>query len=131
VSNNVIKKFFAALDAAKQNAGEVAREFVQTVASRAVPGGSAAGYLLPLTHRAYIAVAALDEGLVGTPDYLGLAYWWSHEYKYTLRDATPTQRKAAHDAILAAGLDLDGVSKQHEAIITKACTRRKKAGQAQ
>lgn len=127
MSNIVINKFFAAVAASRQTTREVAREFVQTVVSPNSPAMSALCRSLPLTHRAFIAVNALDEGLVGTPDYLGLAYWWNHEYKYTLRDATPTQRKAAHDAILAAGLDLDGVSKQHEAIITKACTRRKKS----
>lgn len=51
---------------------------------------------------------------------MGLAYWWSHEYKHTLRGATPRQRKKAHDAIVAAGLRLDGESDEHAAIISKA-----------
>ena len=81
------------------------------------PGGPTSSYSLPLTLRAYEAVLTLDERLVGTPDYMGVAYWWSHEYKWTLREATHTQRKRAHDAILAAGLPLDGESDEHAAIV--------------
>jgi serine/threonine protein kinase len=35
---------------------------------------------------------------VGTPDYMGLAYWWGQAYKHALREATTKQRKKAHDA---------------------------------
>jgi hypothetical protein len=81
------------------------------------PGGPTSSYSLPLTLRAFEAVLTLDEKLVGTPDYMGVAYWWSHEYKWSLREATHKQRKRAHDAILAAGLSLDGESDEHAAIV--------------
>jgi len=81
------------------------------------PGGPTSSYALPLTLRAFEAVLTLDEKLVGTPDYMGVAYWWSHEYKWTLRAATHGQRKRAHDAIMAAGLPLDGESAHHAVIV--------------
>jgi hypothetical protein len=88
--------------------------------SRRIPpnsGGPASCCSLPLTLRAYEAVLTLDEKFVGTPDYMGVAGWWSYEYKWTLRESTAKQRKRAHDAILAAGLPLDGESAHHAAIV--------------
>ena len=79
----------------------------------------ASNYNLPLTFEAYVKLDALDKTLVGTPDYLGLAYFWDGEYKQYLRIATPKQRKLVHDRFLAAKLHLDGVSPQHEAIVKK------------
>lgn len=64
-------------------------------------------------------VRDLDETFVGTSDYMGIAYFWDMTYKYHLRDAPPDKKKAVHDALLKAGLPLDGVSPQHEAIIKK------------
>jgi hypothetical protein len=81
------------------------------------PGGPTSSYALPLTLRAFEAVLTLDEKLVGTPDYMGVAGWWGCEYKWSLRAATPRQRKRAHDAILAAGLPLDGESAHHAVIV--------------
>jgi hypothetical protein len=81
------------------------------------PGGPTSSYSLPLTLRAFEAVLTLDEKLVGTPDYMGVAGWWAYEYKWWLRAATPRQRKRAHDAILAAGLPLDGESAHHAVIV--------------
>jgi hypothetical protein len=81
------------------------------------PGGPTSNYALPLTLRAFEAVLTLDEKLIGTPDYMGVAYWWSPEYKWWLREATAKQRKRAHDAILASGLSLDGKSASHAEIV--------------
>ncbi len=61
----------------------------------------------------------LDETFVGTPDYMGIAYFWSSEYKFSLRDASPDKRRAVHAAFLKAGLPVDGESPQHEAIVEK------------
>lgn len=82
---------------------------------------------LPLTSTAYYSLHALDEKtLVGTPDYLGLAYFWNYEYRHHLRDATPKQRKAVHDAFLAKGLTVDGASEEHKAIVRKYTAKRLK-----
>jgi hypothetical protein len=84
------------------------------------PGGPTHIERLPVTTRAFQLIYAVDRGLVGTLDYVGLACWWADEYKHRLRGATNRQRKKAHDAILAAGLSLDGVSVEHTAIIASA-----------
>lgn len=86
----------------------------------------ACNYSLPVTSRAYARLDALDSTLIGTPDYLGLAYYWSGEYKHFLRIATPKQRKLVHDRFLDAKLHLDGVSPQHEAIVKKVLLTRAK-----
>jgi len=83
-------------------------------------------YSLPLTFRAFHALRALDHGLIGTPDYLGIAYFWAHEYKFYLREATQKQRKIVHDLFLKAGLALDGVSPEHAAIVEKQLGKRLK-----
>lgn len=80
---------------------------------------TATNYNLPLTFDAYAKLEDLDETLVGTRDYLGLAYFWAYEYKEYLRIATPKQRKLVHDRLLAAGLKLDAVSPKHESIVKK------------
>ena len=38
----------------------------------------------------------LDKSFVGTNDYMGLAYFWDHEIKWWLRDATAYQRIKVH-----------------------------------
>ena len=83
-------------------------------------------YTLPLTFFSYNKLYLLDKTLVGTPDYLGLAYFWSGEYKQLLRIATPKQCKTVHDRLLAAGLKLDGVSDQHKAIVEKVLLKKAK-----
>ena len=84
------------------------------------PGGPASCYSLPLTLRAFEALLTLDEKLVGTPDYMGLAYWWDQRSKHVLRAASPAERKRAHGAILRAGLPLDGESDEHAEIVLRA-----------
>lgn len=91
-----------------------------------VDDGPATCYSLPLTLRAVHALNALDQGLVGTPDYLGLAYFWCQEYKFHFREATPKQRKLVHDLFLKAGLALDGESPAHKAIVEKHLSKRLK-----
>ena len=38
----------------------------------------------------------LDKSFVGTNDYMGLAYFWDHEVKWWLREATAYQRVKVH-----------------------------------
>lgn len=72
-----------------------------------------------ISMKASSKIRDLDETFVGTNDYMGIAYFWNMEYKYDLRDAPPNKKKAVHDALLKAGLPLDGVSPQHEAVLRK------------
>jgi hypothetical protein len=91
------------------------------------PGGVTHDYKPRVTFRMFCILMRIDDAMVGTPDYMGLAYWWSHEYKHDLRAATPKERKRAHDAILDAGLELAGESEEHEQIIAWATNNGRQA----
>ena len=39
-----------------------------------------------ITMKAMIELYKVDEKFVGTKDYMGVAYFWGHEYKHTMRD---------------------------------------------
>lgn len=59
----------------------------------------------------------LDKKFIGTEDYMGIAYFWGHEYKHYLRDATISQRRRIHNKALTLGLDFCEVGiKQWELI---------------
>jgi hypothetical protein len=49
-----------------------------------------------------------------------MAGWWNDDYKHRLREASNSERKKAHDRLLAAGLPLDGASVEHADIIARA-----------
>ena len=69
-------------------------------------------------YRATVALYALDETFIGDPEnYMGLHYFWNHEYKYYLRPTTVSQKKRVHKKWLAAGLDITAVSQAHLNII--------------
>ena len=70
-----------------------------------------------LTVDAYGALAAADRALIGTVDYIGIAYFWAQEYKYPMRDCSFALCRRVHKALLDAGLAPDGVSSLHEMII--------------
>jgi hypothetical protein len=70
-----------------------------------------------LSFRMHMILNRIDDAMIGTPDYMGLAYWWAEEYKHHLRAATPGERKRAHDKLLDEGLPLDGVSDRHKEVI--------------
>jgi hypothetical protein len=76
---------------------------------------------LLLSHAAYKAVMSLDKKYEGTDDYMGLSWFWNHEYADKLRpeNCSVKKRVAVHDAFVAAGLDLNGQSKAHDQIIKK------------
>jgi len=48
------------------------------------------------TPQALAEIMEMDNKFIGTMNYLGLAYFWGHEYKHSLRDATISQRKRIH-----------------------------------
>ena len=68
---------------------------------------------------AYLKVAKLDKTFIGTPNYMGVAYFWHYEYRHYLRDASEIERVRVHKRFLKAGLRVDGCSKKHEQIIIK------------
>jgi hypothetical protein len=124
---NILKKFLAEISNHREVRRLASETFVSAVVSSETPSGGVHECLsVPLTTKASCILNALDQGLVGTPEYLGIAYFWASEYKHELRAATPKQRKAVHDAILAAGLRLDDVTQTHAAIVRKFTAKRVK-----
>ena len=63
------------------------------------------------------ALIKLDETYVGTPSYLGMAYFWAYEYRHYMRDASIAQRVKVHKKWLKAGLDFLETSQHHWDII--------------
>tara|TARA_B100001173_G_scaffold243399_1_gene213436 strand:- start:5728 stop:6015 length:288 start_codon:yes stop_codon:yes gene_type:complete len=59
------------------------------------------------TWNATKAIMDLDQSFVRTPDYLGVAYFWSHEFKHILRETTVAQRKRIHNLWLKQGLSFE------------------------
>ena len=72
-----------------------------------------------VTWDSYAKLIKLDDTFIGTPNYMGIDYFWHSEYKHYLRDASPLKRVRVHHKLLKAGLKVDGCSKQHEQIIIK------------
>ena len=73
-----------------------------------------------ITSQAFADLIDLDKGYVGTKHYLGLAYFWAHEYRHTgLRDCSLHKRKRIHNEFLKADIELSGISDRHAEIIRK------------
>jgi|TARA_R110001592_G_scaffold270435_1_gene536891 hypothetical protein len=70
-----------------------------------------------ITWTATKALLDLDDSYIGTPNYMGITYFWHHEYRHYLRDASPSQRIRVHKKWLDADLDLDGITKKHWDIV--------------
>ena len=67
-----------------------------------------------ITFDAFCKLDKLDRSFVGTPDYMGLAYFWGcNGVKHYLREATIYQRKQIHKKWLEQGLPLGGESEAH------------------
>jgi len=49
----------------------------------------------------YNAIEKIDKSFVGTKHYMGLAYFWDHEVKHWLRNATKYQRVKVHKLFIA------------------------------
>lgn len=109
----------------KQARKEAAKAFVESCFKMDVPEGNDKEKLtLALTWRSNHLLLHLDAALVGTPDYMGIAYFWSMAYKHALRNASVKDRQRVHDAFLKSGLPLGGDSPEHEKIVIS-MTRRK------
>ena len=82
-----------------------------------------------ITYDAYAALNALDKTLVGTDDYIGVAYFWAWDYRYYLRDVSYAKRRQIHRTLLKTGLSVDSVSEAHESIIKDIVSRKRKTRQ--
>jgi len=69
------------------------------------------------TFEATEAIIKLDNGYIGTNNYMGIAYFWAGEYKHYLRDASPYQRKRVHKKWLDLNLDFSAITQKHWDII--------------
>lgn len=69
------------------------------------------------TSESFTSLLLHDEKLVGTPLYLGITYFWHHDFRHTMRDKSPYQRVRLHAKLLAAGLDPAGNSAAHAEIL--------------
>lgn len=78
-----------------------------------------------ITHEAFKAIDLVDSGFVGTFNYMGIAYFWAHEYRHYLRDATRSSRVRVHKMLIKSGLPVDGASPDHERIIVRYAKLRK------
>jgi len=69
------------------------------------------------------ALHRTDHKLVGTKAYMGIAWFWHNEYKHYLRGDIKRinyiTRRRVHNALLDAGLKVDGCSDLHHAIVTR------------
>ena len=73
-----------------------------------------------MTLEALFALDQLDKTHVGTPNYMGVAYFWgSNGTKHYLRDATAYQRRRVHKLWLKAGLVLHEETLEHYKIINQ------------
>lgn len=72
-----------------------------------------------VTFEAYCKVLELDKSFVGTPNYMGVAYFWHFEFRHYLRDASMHQRKQIHKKWLEEGLGLTDVSEAHYRVIQR------------
>ena len=66
---------------------------------------------------AYANLFEHDSRMVGTPAYLGIAYFWNYAYRYPMRDVSYSCRRRIHTAMLDAGLPLDEASETHRRLI--------------
>jgi len=49
---------------------------------------------------------------VGTEKYIGMAFFWGHEYKHTLRDVSIQERKKIHNVGITKGIDFINPNKE-------------------
>jgi len=71
-----------------------------------------------ITMDAFQKLYELDRTFIGTPNYMGVTYFWGlHGYKHYLRESSTAQRRKIHKKWLAAGLDLLKETDEHYRII--------------
>ena len=48
----------------------------------------------------------LDKSFIGTFEYMGFAWYWDHDIKYYMREATAKQKKYIHDSFVLNNVPL-------------------------
>jgi hypothetical protein len=77
------------------------------------------GDFIPWTPLGLRKFLELDASFIGTPDYMGIAYFWHYDFRHYLRDSSRYRRRLVHKHLIEAGLAPDGNTKEHESIITR------------
>jgi hypothetical protein len=77
------------------------------------------GDFIPWTPIGLRKFLELDASFIGTPDYMGVAYFWHYDYRHYLRDSSPYRRRLVHKHLMAAGLDPAGNTSAHTAIVER------------
>tara|TARA_R110001592_G_scaffold195707_1_gene443379 strand:- start:43 stop:336 length:294 start_codon:yes stop_codon:yes gene_type:complete len=71
-----------------------------------------------ITFEAFCELQALDKTFVGTPNYMGVAYFWgSNGCKHYLREVSVAKARKIHTKWLELGLDLTGETLEHYRVI--------------
>ena len=73
-----------------------------------------------VTFNALCKLTEIDREFIGSPDYMGVAQFWSlsHPQKTRLSRASISARRKIHHALVKDGLDLDGDTGIHRSIIS-------------
>ncbi len=58
-----------------------------------------------ITLKAFQELDKLDKTLVDTKDYMGIAYFWAHDYRHYMRDASYAKRRKIHNLGLDQNID--------------------------
>lgn len=72
-----------------------------------------------ITWEAFEGLNNLDESFTGTPNHMGIAWFWNHGFRHYLRDASFSGRRRVHRAFLAAGVEVAGYSEIHIDIVLR------------
>lgn len=73
-----------------------------------------------ITVDAYMSIYNLDKTFIGTPHYMGVAFFWAHDYRHTgIRELSYFKCRKIHRLILKAGCAPDDVNPVIEDIIKK------------
>ena len=60
--------------------------------------------LKTVSQEAFDHIWNLDRDFIGTDNYLGVAYFWHHAFRYHMREATISQRRRVHKKLIEAGV---------------------------
>jgi hypothetical protein len=77
------------------------------------------GDFIPWTPEGLRKFLELDKSFIGTPDYMGVAYFWHYDYRHYMRDSSRYRKRLVHKHLCALGLSLDGNTPLHTAIVER------------
>jgi len=70
-----------------------------------------------VSHEMHLKLLAIDKENVGTPDYMGLAYFWHYDYRHSCRSISPARRRKLHELLLKAGLHPTESTPSHDRVL--------------